>query len=231
MIIPPFRPMFQNRARKATSSPALSSTSGMVRAMVRLSAWGLPKAPPTTAASTASGFWPSPITKTPNNTSAPPSPAAHAKEAVGSRRCADDGSSVPEVSARPPTSDDWSSVLTCLLPTARCVVAGHEQPERFPGGVGPVEEADDPAALHHGDAVAFERIAQVAGDPDDGGATVAVGEELFDELAGRAGVEAAGEVVGHDQARPAGELAGNDHPLLVATGQPPDRGIGGWGLD
>ena len=40
MNMSPFRPMFQKRARKHRIRPLLNSNSGMVRAMVRLSATG-----------------------------------------------------------------------------------------------------------------------------------------------------------------------------------------------
>ena len=87
------------------------------------------------------------------------------------------------------------------------------------------------AAIHHRDAIAQQRFGQVAGDPQHGGAAVAMREELVGELLCRARVEAAREVVGDDQLRVARELAGDDDALLIAAREARHGQVRVGGLD
>ena len=103
----------------------------------------------------------------------------------------------------------------------------HEQADRVAGGVGPVELADELAAVEHADAVGErEDLVELGRHEQHGGARVAhLDDAAVDEL-DRADVEAARRLRDEQQLEVAGELAGDDHLLLVAAREVSTRARG-----
>ena len=97
---------------------------------------------------------------------------------------------------------------------------GHHEAEDVAVGVAG-DDADDPAPVHHGDPVGERHdLVELAGDEQDGGAGVPLGDEpLVDELDGP-DVHATGGLGGDEDAQRPGHLPCHDHLLLVAAGEP-----------
>ena len=102
--------------------------------------------------------------------------------------------------------------------------AGHEQADGVAGGLGPVERADEVAAVDHADAVGEgEDLVELGGHQQHGGALVAdLDDAAVDEL-DRADVEPTGRLGDDEELHVAGELPGDDHLLLVAAREGVDR--------
>src|SRR5690606_4115912 len=86
-----------------------------------------------------------------------------------------------------------------------------------------------PAPVHHGDPVGERHdLVELAGDEQDGGAGVPLGDEpLVDELDGP-DVHATGGLGGDEDAQRPGHLPGHDDLLLVPAGERGD-GVGDVG--
>ena len=109
----------------------------------------------------------------------------------------------------------------------RPLAAGHEQAELVAGGVGPVEHADERAAVDHADPIGQgEHLVELGGHEQHGGAPVAhLDDAAVDEL-DRADVESPGRLGDDQQLHVAGQLAGDDHLLLVAAREVVHRDVG-----
>ena len=107
--------------------------------------------------------------------------------------------------------------------------AGHHEAEDVARRV-PRHDSDDPAAVHHRDAVGERRdLVELGRDDDHRHARVArLDDALVDEL-DRADVESAGRLRGDEQPQLAAQLAGEHDLLRVAAGEPADLRVDGLG--